>query len=249
MGVKRDIISEVLARRGRQWKRIPRLQQTFRRLEDLTGALGLLKKSSIPLRYRRELYRYFPIALIAITEGHMRMLYRDLINLGEPYLPRITEFKDLRIDSAALIATASKHVSVGELIAHQLSHNNLSDIEFNLSTLLNEDFRAEFDKDLVREDTEGGHRLFQTFLRRFVADTFKQRHIFCHELATIFLPKYLTIDKSLRLFWIFLVMIEEHVAERDNRSGHVEAKRALQTASRAGRSEDSEGGEANGGSR
>jgi hypothetical protein len=194
---KRDIIAELLGRRERHLKRIPRLQQTERRIHDLTGAFHLLNtKSEIPLRYRREIYRYFPIALIAITEGHFRMLYRDLIDKGEPFLGRLAQFKDLRIDSAALIATASKRVSVGELVSHQLSHNNLSDIESNLSVLLGEDFPVEFEKDLVQEDAAGGHKVFQRYLRRFVVDTFKQRHIFCHELATVFSPKRDQIHSS-----------------------------------------------------
>jgi hypothetical protein len=210
---KRDIIAELLARRSRQLKRIPRLEQTERRIYDLSGGFHLLNRNrkAIPVRHRRELYRYFPIALIAITEGHFRMLYKDLIDSGEPYVSRAAHFKEIKIDSEALVATASKRISVGELIAHQLPHNN-GHIESHLSILLDEDFPAEFQKDLVREDMAGGHKVFQTYLKRFVVDAFRQRHVFCHELATAVTPKRSGIDNALQIFRVFVHMIEEHVA-------------------------------------
>jgi hypothetical protein len=215
MASNRDIIAELMARRGRQLKRIPRLQQTERRIYDLSGAFHLLNRSKTPLRYRRE--RYFPIALIAITEGHFRMLYRDLIDSGEPYLSRAAQFKDIRIDSESLVATASKRVSVGEFIAHQLPLSNFWYIESHLSILLDEDFPAEFEKYLIREDATGGHRVFQTHLRRVVVDTFRQRHIFCNELATVVTAKRAEIDNGLQIFRVFIHMIEEHVATNGKR--------------------------------
>lgn len=193
---KRDIIAEVLARRSRQLKRTPRLQQTHRRIINLRNAFSLLRKHGIPLECRQELYRYFPIALTAISEGHMRMLYRDLINSGEPFMSRGANFKDLRIDCGTLVATATNRVTVGELIAHQLPHNNLGDIEFNLSQLLDEDFSAKFQKDLVNEGNLGGHKVFRTYLRQSVVETFKQRHIFCHELALPYTPSQRQIESS-----------------------------------------------------
>jgi hypothetical protein len=218
---KRDIIAELLARRSRQLKRIPRLEQTERRIYDLSGAFHLLNRNrkAIPLRHRRELYRYFPIALIAITEGHFRMLYKDLIDSGEPYISRAAHFKEIKIDSEALVATASKRISVGELIAHQLPHNNLGHIESHLSILLDEDFPAEFQKYLVREDVTGGHKVFQTYLKRFVVEVFRQRHVFCHELATAVTPKRSEIDNALQIFRVFVHMVEEHVATNAKSGG------------------------------
>jgi len=142
------------------------------------------------------------------------MLYRDLIDSGEPYLARASQFRDIRIDCETLVATASKRVSVGELIAHQLPHNNLGHIEAHLSILLAEDFSAQFQKYLVREDAIDGHTVFQTYLRRYVIDTFKQRHIFCHELATAVAPNRDQIHSALQLFRLFIHMVEEHVAKK-----------------------------------
>ncbi len=124
-----------------------------------------------------------------------------------------TNFKDVKIDVATLLATSRRTISVGEFIAAQLPHSNLGQVEENLSILLGQDFSAEFTKRLRAEDVAAGHKMFQTHLRRYIVDTFRERHIFCHELASRVRPQANKILTSITVFRVFIEMVEEHVNE------------------------------------
>ncbi len=217
MSQKRPLIAELVERRSRNLARIPRLEQTRRRLQTLDGSFHSLHgNGTVPRRAKHELLRYFPIALVAITEGHFKMLYRDLIDSGDPFLTNATGFKDIRIDISTLLATSSRTISVGEFIASQLPHNNLAQIEAHLSMLLDQNFSAEFTKRLQREDAIDGQTLFQTHLRQMVIDTFRERHVYCHELASRVLPRAYTVSTYIKVFRVFVELVEEHVAEFSN---------------------------------
>ena len=217
MRPKRDIIDEVLSRRTRHMQRVPRLDQTERRLFDLDGGIYFLQKNtSIPLRHRREMYRHVPVALIAITEGYCKMLYRDLIDSGEPFLSNAKGFKEVRLDLDALIATHQRAVTIGEIVAQQLSHSSLGDIESHLSVILGQDFPAEFTKRLIAEDASIGGEVFQKQLRRLVVYTFRQRHIYCHELATTVAPRQYELRTMIKAFRVFIRLIEEHARANNN---------------------------------
>lgn len=129
-------LNALLEKRARHFKRMPRLQQMDR--------------------------RYFPIALVALIEGYLKMLYRDLIDSGEPFLSNAKNFRDIRASLDALIETRKKTLSLGEFIAEQLSHNSLGQIESNLGILLGQDFGFEFTRRLKQDDAAAGHTVFQT---------------------------------------------------------------------------------------
>jgi hypothetical protein len=209
---KRDIIDEVLSRRTRHMRRVPRLDQTERRLSDLDGGIHFLQRNTnIPLRHRREMYRHTPVALIAITEGYCKMLYRDLIDSGDPFLSNAKSF-DIRLDLNTLIATHQRSVTIGEIIAHQLPHSSLGDIESHLSIILGQNFPTEFTKRLKAEDAIIGGEIFEKQLRRFIVYTFKQRHIYCHELATTVFPRQYEPQTLIKAFRVFIRFIDEHVS-------------------------------------
>jgi len=217
MALKRALISELLERRTRNLARVPRIEQTSRRLHALLASLRSLHRNrQVSPPARQELMRYVPIALVAITEGHFKMLYRDLIDSGEPFSSNAIGFKDVKPDIGALLATSRRTISVGEFIASQLPHNNLGQIEEHLSTLLAQDFSAEFTKRLVREDTAVGQKIFQTHLRRFIIETFRDRHIFCHELASRVRLQAGSLETSISVFRVFVHLVEEHVNEFQN---------------------------------
>jgi hypothetical protein len=214
MASKRNIVDEVISRRERHLKRVPRLAQSDRRLVTLFEAhSSLIAHTEIPLPLRKELYRHVPVALIAITEGYCRMLYSNIIDSGEPFLSRVQELKNIRLDIGDLIATNQSKISIGELISHQLPHNRLSDIEDNLSMLLGEDFGFEFTKRLEREDASIGGKIFQTHLRHFIIDAFRLRHILCHELAPKVALNQYKMEVLIKVFRVFLHMLDEHVSE------------------------------------
>ncbi len=219
MSGKRDIIAEIDRRRTRHQIRVPRYNQTKRRLEALGGAYHYVgpKTSDIPLQFRKELHRYFPIALVAITEGHFKLLYRDLIDSGDPYLRNATTLKDVRFDFASAAAMANGRVTLGEIVAQQLPHNNLTQIEANMSALLNEDFGRTFRDRILREDATQGQTTFQRWMRTIIDYIFEVRHIYCHELATKRPPLIYEGRMCISIVRVFLQMVEEHVIEHRKR--------------------------------
>jgi hypothetical protein len=163
MSPRRNLVFELAQRRARLFHRIPRYEQTKRRLYDLEGALYFLQcRPSIPPRHKRELYRYFPVALVAIGEGHFKMLYRDLIDGGEPFASSARGLRDVKFDIDSLIGVRHRSVTIGELIAHQLPHSSMSQIDSHMSTLLSQDFPSEFAKRIRAEDASIGGATFQT---------------------------------------------------------------------------------------
>jgi hypothetical protein len=219
MSVKRDIIAEIDRRRTRHHIRVPRYNQTKRRLDALVGAYQYVapKTSGIPLEFRKELHRYFPIALVAITEGHFKSLYRDLIDSGDPYLRNATSLKYVRFDFASAAAMANRGVTLGEIVAQQLPHNNLTDIEANMSALLNEDFGQTFRDRILREDATQSQTTFQRWMRRIIDSIFEVRHIYCHELATKRPPLIHEGRMCISIVRVFLQMVEEHLIEHRRR--------------------------------
>ena len=214
MKSKRDVIAEVLSRKERHFKKIPRLTQTERRFFDLEGAIYLLnRQSDFPARHKRELYRHVPVALIAISEGYFRMLYRDLIDSGEPYLSAAGNFRDVKLDITSLVGAQKRSITLGDLISHQLGHSSLGDIESNLSILLNQDFSIEFTKRLKNEDGGDPKAIFEKQLRRLIVYIFSQRHIYCHELATTVSPRKYELETSIKAFRVYISLIEMHIAE------------------------------------
>jgi hypothetical protein len=147
---RRNLVFELVLRRARHFQRIPRFEQTKRRLSDLGGPLGYLQRRAIiPLRHKRELYRYFPVAVVAIIEGHFKMLYSELIDSGEPFLSNARGFRDVKFDLDSLVGVRQRSVSIGELIANQLPHSSMSHIDSHMSTLLNQDFEASSKSDFA----------------------------------------------------------------------------------------------------
>jgi hypothetical protein len=88
-----------------------------------------------------ELIRYFPVALIACVEGYFRMVIKDLIDAGEPYLTNAEKpASSLKLDFSLLRAVHGRTITVGELVAHSVRLSRLEHIETVLSGLLAKGF-------------------------------------------------------------------------------------------------------------
>jgi hypothetical protein len=219
-------LNALLEKRARHFKRMPRLQQMDRRYFELFRAFKAAQGAkSIARRSRRELCRYFPIALVALIEGYLKMLYRDLIDSGEPFLSNAKNFRDIRASLDALIETRKNTLSLGEFISEQLSHNSLGQIESNLGILLGQDFGFEFTRRLKQDDAEAGHTVFQTHLRRVLVELFRQRHVFCHELAPRAHADPHLVETMFKVTRVFLQIVEEHVWELTGRDREVELRK------------------------
>lgn len=217
MAAKRDILTEIEKRRERLFFRIPRLDQARRRLSALMRAADYLRsrtKGAVSPTITRELHRHFPVALVAVSEGYFRMLYQELIDSGEPYRSNARQFGDVRLDVHTFLGSHSGLASAGEIIAHQLPHNNPGQMEANLSILLGEDFSATFRARLAEEDLQlGGGTLFQKQLLELIHRTFALRHTYCHELATRFPVSPRMSGTFIKAFIMWIHMVDEHVRD------------------------------------
>src|SRR5438477_12653130 len=213
MPKRRDFVAEILERRNRHPKRTDRWLQFMKRGEALLFALRHVGRKA-PKKHscQAELLRYFPVAIIAASEGYFRLVYRDLIDFGDPYLRNASQFKDLSLGHEAIYAIHERRSSVGEIIAHQLSHNSLGDITRNMEALTGNDFKSALEEELAREANRELHRILEpSWVFQFVVRTFDLRHIFCHELATSYPARIQEIDSCFRATFAFLYCTEIYV--------------------------------------
>ena len=213
MRKRRDFVAEILERRSRHAKRTDRWLQFMKRGEALLFALHHVGRKA-PKKHscQAELLRYFPIGIVAASEGYFRLVYRDLINFGDPYLRNAAQFKDLSLGHEAIYAIHERQSSVGEIIAHQLSHNSFGDITRNMDALTGNDFKSAVEDELARQaGRKRGGTPELSWVSQFVVRTFDLRHIFCHELATSYPVRIQEIDSCFRATFAFLYCTEVYV--------------------------------------
>jgi hypothetical protein len=153
MAKRSDFIADILNRRSRHPKRTERWLQFMKRAEGLLLSLHHVGNKA-PKKHscQAELLRYFPIGITAASEGYFRLVYRDLIDFGDPYLRNAANFKDLSLGHEAIYAIHGRQTSIGEIISHQLSHNNLGDIIRNMDALTGGDFKAAVEQELASQN-------------------------------------------------------------------------------------------------
>lgn len=162
------------------------LRDALFRLEDLRKAIQVID----PVK-NSELFRYFPVAAIAVLETHFKSIVQIIVDAGSPYLERgLSLAKDRSRSISDLFPSLhQKVVTVGELVAHQLPFNSVGSIEEPLGVLLDGKFktilgtvcdpfsvRGELECSPIVDDVDA--------LWRDLAETFERRHILAHEAAT-----------------------------------------------------------------
>jgi uncharacterized protein YecT (DUF1311 family) len=186
MGRTREIIQEIadIRQRRRFGSAMSELTIRLFALEDAFKKHGGAES---------ELIRYFPVALIACVEGYVRMVIKDLVDSGEPYLTNAEKpASSLKLDFSLLRAVHGKAVTVGELVAHGVPLSRLEHIEGVLSSLLGKGFL-----DALRTTTDRwAHEVkgepatpilaHPDSVFSDVAKTFELRHIICHEIASAY---------------------------------------------------------------
>lgn len=215
MNKRRSYIEEILSKKARLLKRSRRydlfmkkqihLQQAFDYVEDQIN-------SKAP--YRAELLKYFPIAIIASLEGYFRLTFSDLIEFGSPYKDNIVNFRDINFDIRTVVAIDGRTVSLGDFIAHLLPIKSLEDINKNMSTILNIDFLAEIGNipfGVAGELVPLKSLAPKTY--KFVKETFRLRHIFCHELAPRERVKINDIGIMLSATLLFVISTESLIQQ------------------------------------
>lgn len=167
--------------------------ETSTRLTQLDRSLRTIGPAGDP-----ELYRHFPVAAVAVLEGHFKATLATIVNTGCPYLDRGLVLAKDRLKSAIDIVPLlhRKAVTIGDVIAHVIPFNSVSSLENAFGTLFDGDFksmvagaRSPYE---VRNEYVNPSVLVPsvTDLWRALSLAFERRHILAHEAATKFLISF-----------------------------------------------------------
>jgi hypothetical protein len=219
---KRDIVAEILEKRTRNLRRVPRFQEAHRRYGSIGQAYFFLRSFAAKQpKIQNELYRYIPISLVATLEGYFKRLVKELIDFGDPYRANATAFsKEVSIDLATAAHLAEREITFGELVAYQLPHSNRFQISTSLGRILAQDFEQELRKRLA---TEGGN-IFSVQLPKLVDHIYKLRHVYCHEIAAVGRTKIKELEAAIKSCHVYTTILEEHVREHVRKASNQRSK-------------------------
>jgi len=181
---KRDYIQEIIAKQSRLHRRGTRMDLFTRRVHPLVEGFRSITAMDKSVSFRDEWLKYGAIGYIACIEGYFRLLIADLINCGDPFLSRVTELKDIKFNTEAVVAIHKRKVSIGEFVAHLLPINGVSDVNSHLSALAGHNFLDMYlSQPCSRQNPKSVGEVFPKEIG-MVEKLFKLRHLYAHELAT-----------------------------------------------------------------
>lgn len=214
MSKTRDIIQEIVEVRDRRRIGNAMAELPFR-LFALERAFKLHGNKDA------ELAKYFPVALVACLEGYFRMLIKDLVDAGEPYLSNAEKpASSIKLDFSMLRSVHGKTVTVGEIVSHGVKISRLEHIESVFSSLLGSSFLNELRVVSDRWVHEVKGQPAEPILKDpdqifgYVARTFELRHIICHEIASGYELNLAEIESCFESCVVFLRATDELVSER-----------------------------------
>jgi len=129
---------------------------------------------------------YVPMRIVTIIEVFVHDAIRELVDHGDPYLERAEPLaKDLKIEFAFLRELAGRKLSVGDLIGHSLSTNNIEQLIGNFKKLiLNFEEKLQNSRALWIEDELPPEPIIADYnhMKGQLSRLFAVRHILTHEL-------------------------------------------------------------------
>ena len=210
--MKRNIVSEIKSIKERT-----KYNAIHRFSERLTSISKLLKTD-----IDDEVLRYIPIALVACFENFFRLITKDLIDSGIPFTEYAVNFnqsKNIKFDFEIVTAINSNSITIGELISHVLSWNNLDDMNSNISTLINDDFLTKLKSHKRQSNFEDINKNSANFVAnsdsiiRDIKRVYELRHIFCHEFAPDIKVEKQEISRCFINSRIFLNHADDYIAQ------------------------------------
>jgi uncharacterized protein YecT (DUF1311 family) len=139
-----------------------------------------------------EMIRYFPIAAVATMESYFRSCVKELIEFGSPYSENAMSFdkaKDLSFDFKTMLALRGRTITLGDLVGRVLPFSSLEDIDRNMSGIVGRSFleavKATQDRWAIEVQRESPRPIIHDAgeVYRDVKETFRLRHIYCHEIT------------------------------------------------------------------
>ncbi len=209
---KRDIVDEIKSIRSR-------------RMSDFATAELHLRLLPLEMSYAsrdvsdKELLRYFPIAIVGCMESYFRLVVKQLVDSGEPYLSNARELmqsSNLKFD--VIKALHGKSLTIGDIISHSISISRLEHISSIMDTILSRKFLGDVATIHDRWEVEIKHKEAIPILSepeetyRYVSKAFELRHIFCHELSTVYEVESNEINLSFEHSVKFLNASEKYIS-------------------------------------
>lgn len=174
-------LNYILAKKSRA-KRLAGRDDVVRHIDDVHRNLKQIKSLG-------ELVQdYVPMRLTTLVEVYIRSLVRDLVDEGAPYDERASKIsKTLKVDFLFALNLQGKKVSLGDLVAHEISLNDVTQILSVLEYLL-PDIRRQLatihDREAVELRAEAKRPIISDVENLFsvLSRMFEVRHIVTHEL-------------------------------------------------------------------
>ena len=209
----RRIIKEILAvRRNLRFRRPG--TELFSRLGDIERTYQRFNPEL------KELLRYFPIALVACIESYFRLMIKELIDSGEPYLTNSRNIlRKEKYDFDILKGLHGQTITIGDVISHHLSISDLNHIIGAMGPIMDCDFPERLSHVYDRREVKIKKNPMQPIIQdrhetfRYVERSFQLRHIFCHEIATAIEIEKDEIDNCVYHTVIFLKASDELISQ------------------------------------
>lgn len=162
-------------------------------------------------------FEYIPVAIVVCFQSFFRSVVLELISKEESYLSnsmKLNEVKNFRLEIRDLLEINSSKISTVEIIAHNLSFNNIDSINNVFSIILNIDFFDSLNNFYPAKPNENFKNATNHFVNnkesifRDIASTYKLRHIYCHEFKALIQIEISVIFRYLKNCIAFLEAVE-----------------------------------------
>lgn len=216
MDRRRNYVDEVTSRNKRLLKRTKRWKQVEARIHPLIKSYDDIRQLNVDRKIKSELFRYIPIGSLACLEGWFRIAVADLIDGNSGYRRNAEGFRELKYEVRDILAVQGKYLTGGELVAHMLPMNRLSDVSGALTLIIGKDFDELFKRVRINPESAPNPVTFGAeagSIFQDVTKTFKLRHIFSHELATSVRVSMQQYEDCVYSVFMYLVAAERVVQD------------------------------------
>jgi len=197
---KRNYIEEILSIKSRihKSKRWDLVLSHMRAMSECTRIIEIVNNEADYLEKKHDIFlvrkidyidQFFPIKCVACIEGYFRLVIADLIDFGNPFRENAKQFSEVKFSIETVLSLQMGKVSVGDFISHLLPINNFDSLCSIMSTLIGTDFKEELKtmylKKPHRKPFFGTEEDIFNDIIKVVAEMFKYRHVYCHELGDL----------------------------------------------------------------
>ncbi|NQZ50400.1 MAG: hypothetical protein HRT95_09530 [Moritella sp.] len=204
----RDYLKEIKLKYHNLYKDKERWEQLSLRVDPLLESIDAIKNIDSQ-DIRDELLRGSIIGIVSCIEGYIRLAVKDIIDFGEPFSTN-SELISVNKQVKRHIANDSA-VSKGDLIAHSVRLNTISDIDSLLSCVLGIDFWPSIQINNVLDDESLTLAEYNPDLFDDLERLFSFRHMFAHELASDVYIEIDDVDYFVSAGFLFMHVTEEMI--------------------------------------